>query len=189
MRSDSQRRQTDQAEQDRRDSLLQSDGDAAGAGDRRRLQLRGGSDCLQSSRLCLLWVECQLALVEGVEVEGLAAGERGGVCLRREVATDDEGVADVDGRADHHQQCERKQQAGNQDRAALALESARVRYSWCSLCVGVEASVLVDGCSCSAVDADRSEPPEERQSAERHLDGGLSGESGAALQFAFEGER
>src|SRR5260370_42333196 len=83
LRGDSQRRQTDQAEQDRRDSLLETDGDAAGAGDRRRLKLRGGGGCLQSRRLCLLGVKWQPALVEGGEGGGLAPGERGRVCLRR----------------------------------------------------------------------------------------------------------
>ena len=40
-------------------------------------------------------------------------------CLRREVATDDEGVADVDCRAEHHQQRERQQQSGDEHRAVL----------------------------------------------------------------------
>ena len=54
--------------------------------------------------------------------------------------------------------------------------------------VGVEASVLVDGCSRLAVDGDRSEPAEEGQVGERHVDGRGGGERGAALQFSLQVE-
>ena len=83
-------------------------------------------------RLCLLGVERELALVDCLLVELLGAGEGGVVGERAEVAADDEGVADVDGGAEHHQQRERQQQPGDQHRAALIAEprpGARVMAS------------------------------------------------------------
>ena len=60
--------------------------------------------------------------------------------------------------------------------------------SWCGRGVGVEASVLVDGCPRLPVDGDRSQLAEEGQVGERDLDAGGGGEGCAALQFSLQVE-
>jgi hypothetical protein len=79
---------------------------------------------LQSRCSRLLGVERETALVECLQVEGLAAAERGVVGEGDELAADDEGVADVDAGADHDQEGEREQQACDEDAAALVTEPA-----------------------------------------------------------------
>src|SRR5204863_3893919 len=90
------RRDADQSQQDRRYAPLHFDLDVGAV--RRRLAAQAGlaGERLKRRGACLFGVEREPALVECLQVERLAAGERGVVCERDELAADDEGVADVD---------------------------------------------------------------------------------------------
>jgi len=134
--------------------------------------------------LCLLGIEGELTLVDRLRVELLGAGEGGVVGERGEIAADDEGVPDVDGGAEHHQQRQRQQQPGDQHRAALVAQPSRRgvhgELSPMRLAVGV------DGGGGTALDGDRAELADERQRCESELRARLRLQDGAASEGAVE---
>jgi hypothetical protein len=94
--ADRQRRDADQSQQDRRYAPLHFDLYVGAV--RRRLAAQAGlaGERLERRGAGLFGVEREPPLVECLQVERLAAGERGVVGQGDELAADDEGVADVD---------------------------------------------------------------------------------------------
>lgn len=120
MRADRERAHAYDAEQDRRHPPSHCHRYAG----RTRVDLAGDGrvcvDRLLSLGLRLAGVQLQVSFVEGLQADRLGACERGIVGGRGELPTNKEGVADIDGEADRHYQCDREQQSGDEHRALLA---------------------------------------------------------------------